>query len=75
MGWGTFAGKAMEIVDGLLGLSPEERVKKLKNKIQKLKGERDELLKKDASDKSALRVGAINNELRTLEQRLSNEAR
>jgi len=75
MGYGELAGRIAGIVDGLLGLSPEERVKKLKNNIDKLRKERDEILKKNADNKSALRISNINKQLRVLEDRLKNEAR
>lgn len=75
MGWGELAGRLAGIADGLLGLSPEERVKKLKNKIDKLRKERDEILKKNADDKSAGRISVINSQLRVLEDRIKNEAR
>jgi hypothetical protein len=74
-GWGEFAGRITGIIDGLFGLSPEERVKKIKNKIAALKREKDEILQKGCNDKSADRIIAINDQLRTLEQRLASEAR
>ena len=68
MGW----GRLVDIVDGLLGLSPEQRTRKLRDKIDKLKKERDEILQKGADDKSARIITRINHELRSLEQKLQN---
>lgn len=73
-GWGGFLDEALGIIDGLFGLSPEERVKKMKNKKATLERERDAILKKPASDKSAARIIAINEQLRGIEERLANEA-
>lgn len=68
MGW----SRLIDIADGLLGLSPEQRQRKLRDKIDKLKRERDEILKKGADEKFARTLTRINNELRTLEQKLQN---
>ena len=74
MGWDIVIGRIAGLIDGWFAISPEERVKRLKNKIDALKKEKNELLKTRATDKSANRVAIISEQLRLLEGKVRNEA-
>ena len=57
MGWdgiGTAVGVVAE------WFSPKKKVERLKNELNKLEGERNEILRKPATSKSADRIIAIN---------------
>ena len=67
--------RALGIIDGWFAISPEQRVIRYKDKIDALKKEKNELLKKTADLKSANRDASINEQLRVLEGKIRNEAR
>lgn len=75
MGWGSAISRIAGLIDGWFAISPEERVKRLKNKIDRLKRQRDDILKKGCNQSNAAIITRINNDLRLLEDRIKNEAR
>lgn len=71
MGWDAIPN----VIDKILGhFTPKERIKRLKNEIQKLEKERNEILLHKAEDKSANRLEYIQRRLAFLNKRLQNEA-
>jgi hypothetical protein len=72
MGWGNAVDKVAGILDGLFGLSPEQKKIKLKNKIDKLEREKNELQKKPASVDIAIKCERIDNDCNILRKELRN---
>ena len=68
MGWDLIPN----IIDGLFGLSPEQRRRKIKDEIDKLEAEKSELLIYKANAKKAGRILDINRRLISLNKRLQN---
>ncbi len=66
-GIGKVIGKITDHIQG--------RVERAKNKIEKLEREKNEILSKPATDKSSLRVSAINHELDELRSIVKNSAK
>ena len=63
------------VIDKILGhFTPKERIKRLKNEIQKLERERNEILIHKQEDKQARRLQFIIGRLSYLTKLLSNEA-
>lgn len=73
MGWGDAISKVSGILDGLLGLSPEQRKIKLRNKIDKLEKERDDILKEKVTVDRAKRLNVVDGMLRELRKKAANE--
>lgn len=67
--------RALGILDGWFAISPEQRVIRYKDKIDKLKKEKSELLKKKCDPGNSDRLNRINNDIRLFEDRIKNEAR
>ena len=70
MGWEAIPS----VFDKLLGRFLPKKAEHLRNKIDKLKEERDEILQKPSTPKSRKRLVHVLNKLREAEQRLKNRA-
>lgn len=71
-GWGGAVDRISGIIDGLLGLSPEEKKKKLRNKIMELEGKRNEILNEIPSNGTSDMLGDIDSKLSRLRKELQN---
>ena len=74
MGWGGAIDRIGGIVDGLFGLSPEEKKKKLRNKITELERQRNAILNEHPSIDNSTRLGIIDGKLSRLRKELQNTA-
>jgi predicted Co/Zn/Cd cation transporter (cation efflux family) len=72
MGWGGFAEKITGILDGMLGLSPEQKKRKIKDEIDKLEQEKSLLLVYKADAAKVKRLTVIELRLVDLNKRLQN---
>lgn len=70
MGWGEFFGG----IGKILGKLPiQDRKERWRNEIDNLKKERNEILNKKPTQKTANRMSVINNRIEYLEQLCKNE--
>ena len=74
MGWGGALDRIGGMIDGLFGLSPEQRKVKLRNQIDKLERKRIEILKEPANIDRACAIDTITRELNGLREVLQNQA-
>lgn len=73
MGWGGAIDRIGGMIDGLFGLSPEQRKVKLRNQIDKLERKRSEILKEKATIDRACVLDNTDRELRRLRSELGNQ--
>mgnify|MGYP001617155442 CR=1 FL=1 len=71
--WAELLNRILAIGDSLFGLSKEERIRKLKNELEKLKEERSEIIIHKWDKTKANRLRWLIDRISTLEQRLRNE--
>lgn len=72
MGWGGALEKISGIVDGLFGLSPEQRKRKIKDKLDSLERERAKLLNEKPTTDRAVRINNIDEQCVSLRKALDN---
>ena len=72
MGWGNAVEKIGGMIDGIFGLSPEQRKRKIKDKIDKLEQERKGITNAPVSNKSSARLSDIDVQLVGLYKELGN---
>jgi len=71
-GWGGAIETIGGMIDGIFGLSPEQRKRKIKDKIDSLEKERKKLLNEKADTNRAVRITTIDNQLIELRKALDN---
>lgn len=72
MGWGNAIDKLSGILDGLLGLSPEQRKRKLRDKIDELETKRSQIIIQHPNIDNSRKLLAINSQLDELRKKLQN---
>ena len=73
-GWGGAIDRIGGIIDGLFGLSPEEKKKKIKNKIDDLERQKNAILNQSPNIDNSRKLSDINDKLARLRQELQNIA-
>ena len=71
-GWGGAVDKISGIIDGIFGLSPEQRKRKIKDKIDSLERERGKLINEKATTDRAVRISNLDSQLVLLRKALDN---
>ena len=72
-GWGGAIDRIGGIIDGLFGLSPEQKKIKIRNKIDELEQEKKKVLNEPASINNSKRITAINDQLDRLRKQTGND--